>query len=69
MLGNEADVVRAVHETLDATGGRGHILNLGHGILPTTPVENAIGFVKAGQNYHPNAREVSEDDQEEEQNG
>ena len=51
MLGNEADVVRAVHETFDATGGRGHILNLGHGILPTTPVENAIAFVKAGQNY------------------
>lgn len=49
LLGDEAGVRRAVREAIDKTGGVGHILNLGHGILPKTPVANARTFVEAGQ--------------------
>ena len=49
LLGDESGVRRAAREAVEKTGGFGHILNLGHGILPTTPVANAKAFVEAGQ--------------------
>jgi len=42
------DALRAqTKRILDEAGGRpGHIFNLGHGILPETPVDNVIALVE-----------------------
>jgi uroporphyrinogen decarboxylase len=49
LLGAQDGIRRAARAAVQKTGGLGHILNLGHGILPTTPVANAKAFVEAGQ--------------------
>lgn len=49
LLGPLDGVRTAAREAVESTGGVGHILNLGHGILQQTPVENARAFVQAGQ--------------------
>jgi uroporphyrinogen decarboxylase len=49
LLGPEPEVRQAAQTAVEKTGGLGHILNLGHGILPTTPVANAKAFVDAGK--------------------
>ena len=49
LLGPEEEIRRAAREAIEKTGGAGHILNLGHGILPNTPVENARAFVRSGK--------------------
>lgn len=48
LLSSPKEIRRAVQRILDQTAGRpGHIFNLGHGVLPETPVENAIALVEA----------------------
>lgn len=49
LLGPPDEIRRATKEAMAALGGVGHILNLGHGILQQTPVENAKLFIETGQ--------------------
>ncbi|MFT5299434.1 MAG: uroporphyrinogen decarboxylase [Mariniblastus sp.] len=48
LLTDPAEIKRQAKFVLDQAAGRaGHIFNLGHGILPQTPVDNAIALVDA----------------------
>jgi uroporphyrinogen decarboxylase len=48
LLSDISQLRSAVGEILDQAAGRpGHIFNLGHGIIPQTPVDNAIALVDA----------------------
>lgn len=45
-------IEREVKRILESAGGRpGHIFNLGHGILPNTPVENVVALVEMVHEY------------------
>lgn len=48
LLADRAEIRRRAQEVLTQAAGRpGHIFNLGHGILPQTPVDNAIALIDA----------------------
>ena len=49
LLSTPEIITEKAHELIRAGGGRRHILNLGHGILPMTPVENAQAFIDAAK--------------------
>jgi uroporphyrinogen decarboxylase len=47
LLGPRDRLLRRVDAVLEAAAGRaGHVFNLGHGVLPTTPVENVRAVVE-----------------------
>jgi uroporphyrinogen decarboxylase len=52
LLGSVGLIKKEVKRILDQVGGRpGHVFNLGHGILPNTPVENVAALVEAVHEY------------------
>jgi uroporphyrinogen decarboxylase len=51
LLGPKERIVAKTKEILEQAGPVGHILNLGHGILPPTPVDNARAFIEFGQSF------------------
>ena len=51
LLGPKERILARTKEILEQAGPGGHILNLGHGILPQTPVENARCFIDYAKNY------------------
>jgi len=48
LFGSKEFIRKRTKEIIDRAGGRnGHIMNLGHGILQQTPLENAAEFINA----------------------
>jgi uroporphyrinogen decarboxylase len=41
------EITRRTHAMLDSTGGRGHIANLGHGLMPGIPLTGIGAFIDA----------------------
>ena len=51
LYGSPESIRARTEQMLRTFGGRGHIANLGHGILPDVPVEHARAFVDTVRNW------------------
>ena len=51
LFGSKERIISKTREILEEAGPVSHILNLGHGILPQTSVENARTFIETAKSY------------------
>jgi len=58
LLGPAEEVARRTRDMVAETGGRAHVVNLGHGVLPQTPIDSAQAFFDAARQV-PAAHAVS----------
>jgi uroporphyrinogen decarboxylase len=49
LLGPPEEVSRRTAAMVRETGGRAHVVNLGHGVLPSTPIESVEAFFTAAR--------------------
>lgn len=47
------EIKKRTHDMIDMTGGQGHIANLGHGLIPETPISGIEAFVHAVTQWKP----------------
>jgi uroporphyrinogen decarboxylase len=47
LFGPPAEIKRRCRAIIENAGPTGHVFNLGHGILPTTPIEGVEAMVQA----------------------
>jgi uroporphyrinogen decarboxylase len=57
LLATPSEIKRRAIRILDKAAGReGHIFNLGHGVLPSTPVDNVLTLVDTVHEYSSTRR-------------
>lgn len=58
LFGSKEFIRDRIHDTVHKAGNWGHILNLGHGVLPTTPEENVRFFFETAKELNTSKSEV-----------
>jgi len=58
LLGTPEEVSRRTRDVIRETGGVGHVVNLGHGVLPGSRLECVEAFYAAVQGRAPGAAET-----------